>query len=131
VMKNILVLEDEPCVRGLLGRVLPNNGYPVIEAARAEEAAEKCAEANGTIFLLIAEVTPPCSGIRVSLQLKASIPSLKMVLTSGLPPDMWPDHYAAELRKLPLDSVKILAKPFTHRDILSAVKDLIGEAEIP
>lgn len=130
-MKNILVLEDEACVRGLLGRVLPNNGYPVIEAACAEQAAEKCAAVNGNISLLIAEAMPPCSGIAVGVQLKASIPPLKIVLTSGLPVDLWPDHCAALFKGLPVDSVKILPKPFTHSDILSIVNDLIGEAEIP
>jgi CheY-like chemotaxis protein len=131
LMKTILVLEDEPCVRGLLGHVLPNNGYPVIEAACAKQAAEKCAEVNGNISLLIAEVMLPCSGIPVSIQLRASVPSLKIVLTSGVPQNMWSNHDAALLKELPLDSIKVLPKPFTPSDVLSIVSDLIGEAEIP
>jgi CheY-like chemotaxis protein len=130
-MKNILVLDDEACVRGLLGRVLPNHGYPVIEAVCPVQAIEKCAEVNGNVSLLIAEAMPPCSGLPVSAELKASIPRLKVLLTSGLPPDLWTDHYATQLRSLPPDSFKILAKPFTPWDILRAVNDLIGEAEIP
>ena len=130
-MKKILVLDDEPCVRGLLGTVLPNHGYPVIEAACAKQAVQQCAEVNGDISLLIAEVKPPCSGIPVSIQLKASIPQLKVVLMSRLPLHMWPEHYPRELQELPPDSVKILTKPFTPWDVLVAVNDLIGEAEIP
>ena len=130
-MKNILVLDDESCVRGLLARVLPDHGYPVIEAASAEQAAAKCAEVYGNLSLFIAEVMPPCSGIPVGVQLKASVPSLKIVFTSGVTPDVWPDHYASKLRELPPDSFKILTKPFTPRDVLVAVNDLIGEARIP
>ena len=130
-MKNILVLDDEACVRGLLGRVLPNHGYPVIEAVCPVQAIEKCAEVDGNVSLLIAEAMPPCSGLPVSAELKASIPRLRVLLTSGLPPDLWPDHYATQLRSLPPESFKILTKPFTPWDILRAVNDLIGEAEIP
>jgi hypothetical protein len=103
----------------------------VIEAVCPVQAIEKCAEVNGNVSLLIAEAMPPCSGLPVSAELKASIPRLRVLLTSGLPPDLWPDHYAAQLRSLPPESFKILTKPFTPWDILRAVNDLIGEAEIP
>jgi CheY-like chemotaxis protein len=126
VVKTILVLEDEASVMRVLRLVLLGAGYSLIEATCAAQAIQRFRESDGNISLMIADVTPPCSGIGVSLEMKVSIPSLKIVLTSGYPPAMWPDQDAALLSELPADSLKILAKPFMPSGILRIVDDLIG-----
>jgi CheY-like chemotaxis protein len=82
--------------------------------------------------LLIADVTPPCSGIHVASHLIAWMPDLRIILSSGYPPDMWDEQQTAELSKLPSDSVHVLRKPFFPAELLRTVEQLIGAAmEIP
>jgi CheY-like chemotaxis protein len=126
-MRTILLLEDEPCVMKLFRLILKPKGYLIIEHQTAE-AAIRCAE---HIDLLIADVSPPCSGINVATQLTAWMPGLRIILTSGYPQEMWNDQRRAELSAIPSD-VKILRKPFTPAELLRMVHELIGPAmEIP
>ena len=128
-MKSIRVLEDEPCVMNLFRLVLLRAGYSLKEAGCAEQA-ERCAELEPDFSLLIADVTPPCSGIGVSVHVKACNPLLKIVLTSGCPPGMWSDQDTALYDELSSDSVRILSKRFKPSDLLSIVDDLIGSSGV-
>jgi hypothetical protein len=101
----------------------------VIEATCAVQGAETRSLFNGDITLVVAEAMTPCSGVRVSAQLKEAIPSLKVVLTSALPMNCWPDHVATQFRELPLDSIVVLEKPFTPSELLRIVDRLLGEIE--
>jgi DNA-binding NtrC family response regulator len=124
-VKSILVLEDEPGVMTVFRLVLQRAGYTITEARCAEQAIG-CAELNPSFSLVIADVMPPCSGISVGNKIRGSIPSLRVILTSGYPTFMWSDHDIALYRSLPADVVRILPKPFICSDVLSIVGDLIG-----
>jgi CheY-like chemotaxis protein len=128
-MRTVIVLDDEPSVMNFLRLVLLTGGYAVVEAACAQQALGRCAESNQSISLIIADVSPPCSGIGVSLQIKALIPSLNIILTSGYPVAMWPDQEAARLNELPHGSVRMLLKPFTASSLLSIVNEMIGPSD--
>src|SRR5712692_3671953 len=83
-MKTLLVLEDEALVTKLLLHVLRH--YTVLEAATAERALRLFTDQGRQIDLLIADVTlPTSSGIYVALLLRAEIPDLPVILTSGCP----------------------------------------------
>ena len=123
-MKTILLLEDDPSVMGIFRAVLKGASHTLIEATSAQ-AAVACG-GIGHIDLLIADVTPPCSGIHIAFQLRAWMPHLKIILTSGLPPDMWDEQQSAELSELPSDSVRVLQKPFLPKGLLRTVSDLVG-----
>jgi CheY-like chemotaxis protein len=129
-VKTILLVEDELDVMKILRLVLQGHGYFLIEAPNAETALNfRCAK---SIDLLIADVTPPCSGINIACQLKASQPDLQIILTSGYPPDMWDEQQRAELSELPSDSVRVLRKPFYPADLIKIVAERIGiAAEAP
>ena len=105
--------------------MLVGAGYSVATCA---EQAERFAQLDGCISLLIADVAAPCSGIAVSGQLKTSMPLLKFVLTSGYPVTMWSYQDTALYDALPTDSVRVLLKPFRPIDILAAVRSLIGSS---
>jgi hypothetical protein len=60
----------------------------------------------------------------VALELRKSIPALRIILTSGYPPDMWPD--VALLREVPPDAIRILQKPFLPKELLDRTGELIG-----
>ncbi len=125
-MKTVLVLEDEPVVMNLIRYVLSKE-YVVLQSTTAAEALQRFHDHEGDIHLLLADVTlPVSSGIRVALELRSWNPRLKVILTSGYPPDMWPDQDTAELDELPSDSVATLQKPFTPAMLLSRVGALLS-----
>jgi DNA-binding NtrC family response regulator len=129
-VKTILVLEDEPCVMKVLRLVLLRAGYTLIEASSAEQALQQSRKSIGNISLIIAEVTPPCSGLHVSLQMKKWMPALGIILTSCYPIDMWDEQQRAELFNAPSD-VRVLGKPFHPAQLCRMVYEMIGAVTIP
>ena len=123
-MKTILLVEDDPLVMGVFRSVLQSKGYAILEATSAEQALKWLGNPQ-RIDLIIADVGLPLrSGIRVALELRKSIPDLRIILTSGYPPDMWPD--VALLREVPSDAIRILQKPFLPKELLDKTEELIG-----
>ena len=78
---------------------------------------------------LIADVTPPCSGIHVASQLMAwAVPGLRIILTAGHPSEMSSEQQRAALAEIPSDSVRVLWKPFYPGELIGMVEELIGSA---
>jgi CheY-like chemotaxis protein len=123
----ILILEDEPAIMTLIRMVLTPLGHTILEAETEEEAFRRFEESDGWIDVLIADVTlPVSSGIRVALELRSLLPYLRIVLTSGYPPDMWNEQDAARLSELPADSDVTLQKPFVPGLLRQTVARFIG-----
>ncbi|MBZ5622977.1 MAG: response regulator [Acidobacteriia bacterium] len=126
-MKTILVLEDEPSLMNLMNRVLRRYGYTILEAADAEEAIRQFKNNDRQIDLLIADVSlPAISGVQVALLLRAELPDLGVILTSGYPTHAWTIRDSRHLLRLGSDSVCILLKPFTPGILLNTISGLIG-----
>ena len=124
-MKTLLLLEDEPSVLKLLRRMLKQ--YNLVEATSAGQALQLFRERDPQIDLLIADLTlPTSSGILVALELRAEIPDLPVILTSGYPACDWSDEDAAGLERLGSNAVEILQKPFQTPMLLEAVCHLTG-----
>jgi len=124
----ILILEDESAIRNMLRVTLDSCGYETLEAGMAEEAYRCFEDADAGINLLISDLNLPgrVSGVRVALELRALLPSLRLILISGAPISAWGDQDAAELNEIPSDSVVFLQKPFDTTTFLNAVHRLIG-----
>jgi len=121
-MKTLLVLEDEALVMRLFLHVLRD--YTLLEATTAEQALRLVADHACQIDLLVADVALPTkSGIYVALLLRAQIPSLPVILTSGYPLSRGDSAY---LESLDSNSVVMLQKPFQPEVLLNAVRQLIG-----
>jgi CheY-like chemotaxis protein len=107
--------------------VLTPLGHTILEATTAEEAFRQLEESDGRIDLLIADVTlPVSSGLRVALELRSLLPYLRIIMTSGYPPNMWDEQDAAELSELPSDSVATLLKPFMPATLIQMVDRFVG-----
>ncbi len=123
----ILVLEDDVAVRTLLCTVLRKRGYSVASAGTAEEAFEIAAGSESPIRLLITDVVlPRRSGLHVAIQLRRSIPGLRVLVISGY--DFTAGRYAPEWNELPADCVVRLNKPFSPDALLNEVVKLVGPA---
>ena len=124
-LKTVLVLEDEPCVMAVLRNTL-SRWYTVVESTTAIGAFQEFRECAGDIDLLIADATlPVSSGIHVALALRLRLPTLRIVLISGLPESLWPDQERAQLNEVPSDAIAILEKPFFPAILLKTVNRLL------
>lgn len=125
-MKLILILEDEPCVMKFLRGTLEQQ-YSVIEATTGEEGLLLFIDHNHQVDLLIADLTlPVLSGLRVALLLRAKLPDLPVILTSGYPVCTWGDRDCGDLERLGSRLVTVLPKPFQALALTDAVRDLIA-----
>jgi two-component system cell cycle sensor histidine kinase/response regulator CckA len=115
----ILLVEDEPMVRGVAERALTRHGYRVITADNGEGALEVLA-AGEEIDLLISDVVMPgMDGPTMVAEARKDRPDLKILFMSG---------YAEEqLRKsINLDQMSFLPKPFSVQELAEATKRVLG-----
>jgi len=125
--QTILILDDEKSVLDLTARYLDDNVYTTMFGSSAESAMERFREAVGALDLLIADVTlAGNSGVEIALRLQALAPNLKVVLMSGFFVNEWNPSDLALVKRLPPESVRILLKPFSARELLSATGELLG-----
>ncbi|MEW5958326.1 MAG: PAS domain S-box protein, partial [Chloroflexota bacterium] len=91
--ETVLVVEDEVWVRELVGFILRDFGYTVLEATHGAEALQLCAERPEPIHLLLTDVVmPDMSGRELARQLKLSRPPLKVLYMSGYTDDAIVHH---------------------------------------
>ena len=128
LMKIILVVEQEPLVRGLFNRLL-ERGYKVIETASAEGALDT-ARQYGKIDLLITDLAlPVISGIELGSLLKSWMPALHVIVTADLLPENWSDDEKAQFAQLRARSMTVMKMPFSPDDLRARVVSLIGFPE--
>lgn len=131
-MSNILIVEDEPLILTLMTLILEPLGHNLLKASTVAEAFQHFEETDASIDLLIADVNLAVnSGIRVALEFRSLLPNLRIILTSGHTPDMWPEPEATEIGELPTDSLAVLQKPFRPANLLEVVSRFVEIAALP
>jgi two-component system cell cycle sensor histidine kinase/response regulator CckA len=111
----ILMVEDEPAVRGLFAQALRRDGYYVLEASNGAEALKVTAQA-GRLDLVITDVVMPIMrGPELAAQLRLQYPTLKFIFVSGylVDEDLGPNS-------------SMLQKPFVRGQLAQLVLDLAG-----
>jgi two-component system, cell cycle sensor histidine kinase and response regulator CckA len=115
----ILLVEDEPAVRTLVGQLLQMNGYDVIEAAHGFEALQKMETLFNPPDLILTDVVmPQMTGIDLIHQVRQRHPNIKVLYMSG-----YSDHHA--LKHKVLTGIAFLQKPFTPVGLTDAVRHAI------
>jgi two-component system cell cycle sensor histidine kinase/response regulator CckA len=81
----ILVVEDEPTLRRVAGKLLEKLGYQVLEATSGERALEIFAERQGDIDLVLLDVIMPgLNGMQTLALLRDLDPQIRVILCSGM-----------------------------------------------
>jgi two-component system, cell cycle sensor histidine kinase and response regulator CckA len=120
----ILLVEDEEGLRGLNARGLTSRGYTVLQAANGFEAVEAFDSYFGKIDLVVSDVVmPEMDGPTLLTRLRSRDPGVKIIFVSG---------YAEEAfeKNLPEGEeykYNFLAKPFTLKQLVGAVKETMGK----
>ncbi len=118
--ETIFLVEDDISVRNLIERVLMEQGYNVISAARPDEALGIYAEMAGKIDLLLTDIIlPGVNGKELYDRLSKTNPKLKVIFMSG--------YTASGLLELEgLDSnTPFLQKPFMPDDITGKIRQVL------
>ena len=120
--KKILVVDDEPEVRKLVGAMVSNFGYTVLTADSGEHALTLYKN-NHPLELLITDVVAPgMSGPMLADKLTELQPDLKVLYISGYDSTHVVQKYGVE------KGHQLLSKPFTVEELQTKVRDLLGLA---
>ena len=85
-LETILVVEDHPLVREVVGDILERAGYCVLAAGSGAEAIQTESTTDRTIHLLLSDVMmPDMSGPVVAQLLRKRRPDMRVMLMSGYP----------------------------------------------
>jgi CheY-like chemotaxis protein len=110
----VLVVDDEPVVCHLVARMLVDAGFQVLEAHSGTEAVALLATLNGTVQLVVSDVSMPgMTGTELAMVMTSQWPTTPILLVSGL--DAPTTGYNGGF----------LQKPFTEGTLLQAVRKLV------
>jgi len=115
----ILLVEDEPAVKGLFAQALRREGYTVHEARNGVEALEVEKTIEHIDVLVTDVVMPYMKGPELARHLRAKQDDLKVIFVSGYvaPGDLGP-HQA------------LLQKPFVRQQLIEKVREVLGEDKL-
>jgi two-component system, cell cycle sensor histidine kinase and response regulator CckA len=116
----VLVVEDEADVRMIIGRVLREQGYQVLEAPHGREALAIAGEPSSRIDLIIADVVMPgLAGRELATRLTEQRPGVPILFTSG-----YTGHDVVERGLIERDW-PFLAKPVAPEALARKVRELL------
>jgi two-component system cell cycle sensor histidine kinase/response regulator CckA len=122
--KTILVIDDEPEIRKLVGAMVTQFGYAVLTADSGEHALTLYRNHKGHIEMLIADVVAPgMSGPMLADKLTAMQPDLKVLYISGYDNTHVVQKYVVE------KGHALLSKPFTLEQLKTKMAELLEPAE--
>ena len=120
----ILLVEDEPSVRKLTFNILTGNGYSVMAAASAEDAILQAKAFKEPIDLLLTDVIlPGMKGPELKEEISKIHPETLVLFMSG---------YSGEMisrQGILKPGIQFMHKPFSKKDLLQKVADVISESD--
>ena len=124
-MVNILIVDDEPQIHTVLGKLLSKEGYEIESAYSAEEAFKKIALKRPSLILLDV-MMPKVSGIEVCNRLKEN-PETKDILILILSER---DAQADRLEGLTHGADDYVSKPFHLRSLVRKIQHMLQKKTI-
>jgi two-component system cell cycle sensor histidine kinase/response regulator CckA len=121
--RTVLLVDDEPEVRGLAGEILRRVGYTLLEAGSGEEALTVVDKHGSPIHLLVTDIMMPgMNGRELAERMRSLRPDLRVLYISGYVRDA--DTRAALLG----NQSAFLSKPFTPETLTQKVRELLAAA---
>jgi PAS domain S-box-containing protein len=118
--ETVLLVEDDPGVRGMTREVLESYGYRVLEARSGAEALRVSRGHAGPVALLLTDVVmPQMSGRALADHLAPERPEMKVLFASGYTDDAIVQHGVLN------PGTEFLQKPFTPDALARRVRTLL------
>ena len=113
----VLIVDDDPSLVRATSRLLRSMGFEVQSAGGGREAVEICRSATSEISVVLLDlVLSGESSLELLRQLRALLPGIKVILTSGYSKQ----ESVGQFEGVPLDG--FLRKPFGYIELESAIK---------
>jgi len=123
--ETILLVEDDPGIRGLAGQVLRDRGYKVLEAASGEEALALGDALTSADLLLTDVIMTGMNGQELAARLSAAHPAVKILYMSGY------TENAINQKGLLDPGWNFLPKPFGPEELLWKVGAVLSKGKGP
>ena len=124
-MARIIVIDDQEPIRRVVRRALEKEGHEVLEASDGE-IGEQLLERSPADVVITDIFMPGQDGIVTLRQIRKRFPAVKVIVISGGDSSGMLDlRQDAEL----LGAVKSLQKPFSAREIVDVVRDVLKQKE--
>jgi len=121
-LHRVLIVDDDPLVRGAIGACLRHSGYVVHEASDGRKALTFLS--HRSVELVIADILmPDLDGIELVMRLSDRHPDIKILAISG-EGQFGPGPFLTMASHL--GAHRTLAKPFDPAQLLQAVEEIIG-----
>ena len=122
--QNILVVDDQPAIREMIGFALSRAGFDVDEAADSQEAITQITN-NPPSLVLLDWMLPDISGVDLARRLK------KDDLTSNLPIIMLTARSEEhdKIRGLEIGADDYVTKPFSPRELVARINAVLRRVE--
>ena len=126
MLPHILIVDDEPQIHTVLGKILLKEGYRVSDAFSAEEAFQKIAKERPNLVILDI-MMPKVSGIDVCNKLKGD-PKTADILILILSAK---DGQADRIEGLTHGADDYVSKPFHLRSLVRKIQHMLGKTTSP
>ena len=120
-MVSILLVDDDESLRTMLGEVLRRAGYEVQEACDGLEAG-KLYRSHPADLVITDLVMPGKEGLEMIMELRQSYPEARIIAMSGGGRNSSGDYL--RMAKM-FGAQRVLDKPFSHQEILDAVRGVL------
>jgi two-component system nitrogen regulation response regulator NtrX len=118
-MPSILIVDDEPNIRRMVGALLGSEGFEVHEAADGAAGLAKATEVDPDLVLLDLMMPNPTDGLDLLEKLRERSPDLPVVMMSGRA------GLADAVKATRLGAVNFLEKPLTPEGVLLALSSAL------
>jgi len=118
--ETVLLVEDDPAVRGLVRSMLEARGYTVISPESPDEAVSLCTNYSGSMDLLLTDmILPGTTGRLIAEQVGRLRPGIKVLYMSGYTDDTLIHAKGLE------EGLAFLQKPFTVAMLAAKVREVL------
>jgi DNA-binding NarL/FixJ family response regulator len=126
--RSVLVVEDEPFIRGLVADKFKSDGFKVEVASSAAEARKIAANTDLDIVVMDIDLGPGPSGLDLGIALHKMHPELALVFLTHVPE---PRIYGIDLKSVPKNAAYLLKERLVDPNVLNnaieaALRDRVG-----
>ncbi|HUK17238.1 MAG TPA: response regulator [Bryobacteraceae bacterium] len=112
----VLIVDDEPMVRKMVGTFLRKHGVPVLEAGSGKEAIERLTREGAAIRAILLDLAmPEMSGDAALPIIRKLRPDIRVIVSSGFQDCDVQQHFSH------IEPCSFLPKPYTSEQLLAEV----------
>jgi CheY-like chemotaxis protein len=124
VVDTILLVDDDPSIRKIVGDMLERSGYGVVRAADGGQALAALEERNDIVLVIADHRMPGMDGLMLTRRIKEQLPDLPVVIMTGY------GDLESYLCATGLGVVRYISKPVGLRDLQQTVQAALASRPV-